>query len=133
MKNADTQPVSPAIAARGEPWPIRLTLMAISFAFLGLFIALPLLSVFAEALRKGFGAYFDSLVEPAAVAAIQLTLITAAIAVPLNLVFGVIAAWQEPADHSHRSAFLGVAGDLRPRLRPPVRIAGLARSVARGA
>jgi sulfate/thiosulfate transport system permease protein len=93
MKNADTQPVSPAIAARGEPWPIRLTLMAISFAFLGLFIALPLLSVFAEALRKGFGAYFDSLVEPAAVAAIQLTLITAAIAVPLNLVFGVIAAW----------------------------------------
>ncbi len=93
MKNADTQPASPAIAARGEPWQIRLILMAISFAFLGLFIALPLLSVFAEALRKGFGAYLESLVEPDAVAAIQLTLITAAIAVPLNLVFGVIAAW----------------------------------------
>ncbi|MGE5490662.1 MAG: sulfate ABC transporter permease subunit CysW, partial [Actinomycetota bacterium] len=54
---------------------------------------LPLAAVFAEALRKGAGAYLEALREPDAWAAIRLTLVTAAIAVPLNLVFGVAAAW----------------------------------------
>jgi sulfate/thiosulfate transport system permease protein len=69
--------------------------MLIGFAltFLGLFIMLPLIVVFSEALNKGFELYLLSLTEPDALSAIKLTLITAAIAVPLNTVFGVIAAW----------------------------------------
>ena len=61
--------------------------------FLTLFLFVPLVAVFAEALRKGFGVYLASLHEPAAWAAIKLTLLTAAISVPLNLVFGLAAAW----------------------------------------
>jgi sulfate transport system permease protein len=68
-----------------------LTLAAL--AFLLLFLFLPLLAVFVEALRQGVGAYLAALVEPDARSAIELTLLTAAIAVPLNLVFGVAASW----------------------------------------
>lgn len=74
------------------PWARRLLLGA-ALSFLSLFLLLPLVVVFAEALRKGFEAYAASLVDPAALAAIRLTLIAAAIAVPANLVFGVAAAW----------------------------------------
>ncbi|WP_142846379.1 sulfate ABC transporter permease subunit CysW [Telmatospirillum sp. J64-1] len=74
------------------PW-LRWTLIAIALAFLSLFLALPLFAVFAEALRHGFTAYLQALTEPDAQAAIRLTLLVAAIAVPCNLVFGVIAAW----------------------------------------
>jgi sulfate transport system permease protein len=62
-------------------------------AFLGLFLVLPLAAVFAEALRKGGAAYLASFQDPDALAAIRLTLTVAAIAVPLNLVFGIAAAW----------------------------------------
>ena len=72
---------------------VRYTLIGISLAFLFLFLVLPLAAVFAEAFRKGFGAYWEALKEPDAWSAIRLTLITALIAVPLNLVFGVAAAW----------------------------------------
>jgi sulfate/thiosulfate transport system permease protein len=72
---------------------VRRTLTGIALAFLLLFLVLPLAAVFTEALRKGLGAYLDALREPDAWAAIRLTLITAAVAVPLNLVFGVVAAW----------------------------------------
>lgn len=68
-------------------------LITASLIFLGLFLVFPLLVVFVEALRGGLGAYFASLVEPDALAAIRLTLLVAAIAVPANLVFGVAAAW----------------------------------------
>ncbi len=68
-------------------------LIAISIGFLTLFLFVPLLAVFAEAFRKGIGAYFASFQDPAAVAAIRLTLIAAAIAVPANLVFGLAASW----------------------------------------
>ena len=61
--------------------------------FLLLFLLLPLLAVFAEALRQGVGAYFSALIEPDALAAIRLTLLVAAIAVPANLIFGLCAAW----------------------------------------
>jgi len=74
------------------PW-VRYTLIGISLVFLFLFLVLPLAAVFAEALRKGFDAYWEALKEPDAWSAIRLTLITALIAVPLNLVFGVSAAW----------------------------------------
>ena len=72
---------------------VRYTLIGISLVFLFLFLVLPLAAVFAEALRKGFDAYWEALKEPDAWSAIRLTLITALIAVPLNLVFGVSAAW----------------------------------------
>jgi sulfate transport system permease protein len=72
---------------------VRWTLTAIALAFLGLFLIVPLAAVFYEALRKGVGVYFESLADPDALAAIRLTLTTAAIAVPLNLVFGLAASW----------------------------------------
>jgi sulfate transport system permease protein len=77
----------------GEPRWARWTVIGISTLFLVLFLFAPLAAVFTEALRKGLGPYFKSLAEPAALSAIKLTLLTAAIAVPLNLVFGVAAAW----------------------------------------
>jgi sulfate transport system permease protein len=72
---------------------VRYTLITVALAFVLLFLVLPLAAVFTEALRKGFGAYVDGLREPDAWSAIRLTLIVAVIAVPLNLVFGVAAAW----------------------------------------
>jgi sulfate transport system permease protein len=72
---------------------VRILLIGIALAFLTLFLFIPLIAVFAEAFRKGWDAYLAAIVEPDALAAVKLTLITAAIAVPLNLVFGVAAAW----------------------------------------
>ena len=72
---------------------VRYTLISAALLFILLFLVLPLAAVFTEALRKGFGTYIDALKEPDAWSAIKLTLLAAAIAVPLNLVFGVAAAW----------------------------------------
>src|SRR5262245_38678763 len=80
-------------AALADPPWLRWTLVAVSLGFLGLFLVLPLAAVFAEALRKGLGAYLAAVADPAARAAIGLTLLTAAVAVPANLAFGVAAAW----------------------------------------
>jgi sulfate/thiosulfate transport system permease protein len=82
-----------APAATVEPAWVRLLLIGIALAFLTLFLFIPLVAVFVEALKKGLDAYIVAIIEPDALAAIRLTLITAAIAVPLNLVFGVAAAW----------------------------------------
>jgi sulfate transport system permease protein len=71
----------------------RLLLIAVALVFLGLFLALPLLVVFVQALSKGIGTYLLAVADPMALAAIKLTLTVAAIAVPCNLVFGVAAAW----------------------------------------
>src|SRR4051812_25253917 len=76
-----------------EARPVRVLLIALVVVWLGLFLLLPLLAVFAEALRQGLGAYLAAVVEPDALAAIRLTLLVAAIAVPLNLAFGLCAAW----------------------------------------
>jgi sulfate transport system permease protein len=72
---------------------VRAILIATALAFLGVFPLLPLIAVFVEALRQGLGAYLAGITEPDALAAIRLTLMVAAIAVPLNLVFGIAAAW----------------------------------------
>ena len=80
------------ISVTEAPW-VRYTLTGIALLFVLLFLVLPLAAVFTEALRKGLGAYLAALKEPDAWSAIQLTLVAAAIAVPLNLVFGVAAAW----------------------------------------
>src|SRR2546427_4452943 len=79
--------------ATSEPTWIRWTLIAVALAFLSLFLFNPLAAVFTEALRKGFETYIAALVEPDALSSVKLTLIAAAIAVPLNLVFGIAAAW----------------------------------------
>jgi sulfate transport system permease protein len=79
-------------ATRGAPG-VRAVLLALALGWMTLLLLLPLAAVFAEALRQGAGAWWAALQEPDAWAAIRLTLLTAAIAVPLNLVFGVCAAW----------------------------------------
>jgi sulfate transport system permease protein len=76
-----------------EPMPVRWALIAIAVGFLGLFLLLPLATVLVEALRKGTGVYLAALREPDALSAVRLTLLAAGIAVPLNMVFGVAAAW----------------------------------------
>ncbi|HUL75710.1 MAG TPA: sulfate ABC transporter permease subunit CysW [Vicinamibacteria bacterium] len=79
--------------ALAEPLAVRLGLTALALAFLGLFLVVPLAAVFSEALAKGVRAYLDAVHEPMALSALKLTLLTAGIAVPLNLVFGLAAAW----------------------------------------
>lgn len=76
-----------------EPIWVRVLLLTVALAFVTLFLFIPLVAVFTEALRKGWDVYLASIQEPDAVSAIKLTLIAAGIAVPLNLVFGVAAAW----------------------------------------
>jgi sulfate/thiosulfate transport system permease protein len=82
-----------ATAATVESRAVRWILIGITVFFLVLFICLPLAIVFSQAFEKGLGAYWASLRQPDALAAIRLTLLAAGIAVPLNLVFGVAAAW----------------------------------------
>lgn len=81
------------MSAREEPALARGALIAVALAFLLLFLFVPLAAVFTEALRKGWHAYIAAILEPDAWSAIKLTLLAAAIAVPLNVVFGVAAAW----------------------------------------
>jgi sulfate/thiosulfate transport system permease protein len=84
----------PAVKKRAAPirW-VPIALIAIALLYLTLFLFVPLAAVFVEALKKGVPFYFKSITEPDALSAIKLTLIAAAIAVPLNLVFGIAAAW----------------------------------------
>ena len=85
--------VSRAVRATTEQAWIRWSLIAVAVGFLGLFLFFPLAVVFSSALEKGLSVYFAALSEPDAMAAIRLTLIAAAISVPLNMVFGIAAAW----------------------------------------
>jgi sulfate/thiosulfate transport system permease protein len=71
----------------------RRFLIGCALLFMALFLAIPLLTVFAQALAKGIAVYFAAITEPSAVAAVRLTLLVALVSVPLNLVFGVAAAW----------------------------------------
>jgi sulfate transport system permease protein len=82
-----------APSAIAEPFWVKALLVGVALTFLTLFLFVPLIAVFTEALKKGWDAYLVSITEPDAVAAIKLTLLVAAIAVPLNLVFGVAASW----------------------------------------
>jgi sulfate transport system permease protein len=76
-----------------EPAWVRYALIAVALLFLTLFLFVPLVAVFTEALKKGWGVYKEAVLDPDALSAIRLTFIAAGIAVPLNLVFGVAAAW----------------------------------------
>lgn len=76
-----------------EPKWVRILLIGAATLFLGLFVAAPVVAVFSQALSKGVSAYLAAIQKPDALAAIRLTLVVAAIAVPINTVFGVAAAW----------------------------------------
>jgi sulfate transport system permease protein len=76
-----------------EPRWVRIILMAVAFGFLGLFLFIPLALVFSQAVKDGLPAYWKALTEPDAISAIRLTLLTAFVVLPLNVVFGVAAAW----------------------------------------
>ncbi|HYI89208.1 MAG TPA: sulfate/thiosulfate ABC transporter permease CysW, partial [Beijerinckiaceae bacterium] len=89
-EDASSQALGPVTS---ETRTIRLVLTALVLLFMGLFLLLPLAAIFVEAFRKGLAPYLASLQDPDAVAAIRLTLTVAAIAVPLNLIFGIAAAW----------------------------------------
>ncbi|MBU6271727.1 MAG: sulfate ABC transporter permease subunit CysW [Betaproteobacteria bacterium] len=86
-------PAGTGPAALAEPWWVRGLLILAALLFLGLFLVVPLVSVFAEALRKGVDVALAAITDPDAISALKLTLIAAAISVPLNAVFGVAAAW----------------------------------------
>jgi len=91
-----TFPVSGATfrqRATQEPVWVRRSLIGLALVFLTLFLFVPLISVFYEAFKKGATVYFAAITDPDAASAIKLTLTVAAIAVPLNLVFGIAAAW----------------------------------------
>ncbi len=80
-------------AMQGDAPVAKWVILTIAWGFLGMFLLLPLVLVFVEALRKGAGAYFASFRDPDAWAAIRLTLLVAGVVVPCNLVFGIAAAW----------------------------------------
>ena len=115
-----TRTVRTARAGTTEPAWVKWTLIGIALGFIFLFLILPLAAVFTEALRKGFDAYWLALQEPDAWSAIRLTLITAAIAVPLNLVFGVAAAWCIAKYEFRGKAFLTTLVDLPFSVSPVV-------------
>lgn len=97
MAGAVTAHLSPESANRPkhitESAPVRWILIAVALLFLTFIVGLPLITVFVEAFKKGVGVYIASITEKDALSALRLTLLTAAIAVPLNTVFGIAAAW----------------------------------------
>ncbi len=106
--------------ATTEPLWVRWLLTGVALAFLLLFLLLPLAAVFAEALKKGIDVYFSSLNDPDTFSAIRLTLLTAAIAVPLNLVFGVAAAWAIAKFEFRGKSFLITLIDLPFAVSPVI-------------
>jgi sulfate/thiosulfate transport system permease protein len=119
------------LSARHDPLWVRVLLIGLALGFMGLFLVLPLAAVFTEALRKGWDAYLNALREPDAWAAIRLTLLVAAICVPLNLVFGVAAAWAIAKFEFRGKAFLTTLIDLPFSVSPVV--AGLVYVLVFGA
>ncbi len=104
----------------GEPAWVRIVLIAGALVFLALFLVLPLAAVLVEALKKGFETYLAALLEHDALVAIELTLLIAAIAVPLNLVFGVAAAWAVAKFRFRGKRFLITLIDLPFSVSPVV-------------
>jgi len=80
-------------SATMEPVWLKITLLTLAIGFLGVFLVVPLVAVFTEALKKGWDLYLEAIVDADALSAMKLTLIAAGIAVPLNLLFGVAASW----------------------------------------
>ena len=79
-------------ATQESPW-VRYLILTLALSFFAFFLLLPLIAVFTEGLRKGVQTYFEALLDDNTLSALKLTLLAAGIAVPLNLIFGVAAAW----------------------------------------
>ncbi|TGT74376.1 sulfate ABC transporter permease subunit CysW [bacterium M00.F.Ca.ET.159.01.1.1] len=107
-------------AAVTESRPVRTTLTTVTLVFLGVFLLLPLIIVFKEAFAKGVGAYFQSLGDADTRSAIRLTLLVAASSVPLNLVFGLSAAWAIAKFEFKGKAFLTTLIDLPFSVSPVI-------------
>ena len=110
----------PLNSARTEAAWVRRTLIGVALVFMFLFLVLPLAAVFTEALRKGLDAYLEALRDPDAWSAIRLTFFTALVAVPLNLVFGVAAAWAVAKYEFRGKSFLTTLIDLPFSVSPVV-------------
>jgi sulfate ABC transporter, permease protein CysW len=108
------------IDAASEPLPAKLALLTLAILFLAFFLVLPLVVVFFEAFRKGFEEFWLAINEPDALSAIRLTLLVAAISVPLNLVFGVAAAWAIAKFEFKGKAFLITLIDLPFSVSPVI-------------
>lgn len=121
---ASPRPSSPSAPsprpATSESPPARWLLTAVALGFLALFLFLPLTAVFSEAFRNGASAWLDATTDPDALAAMRLTLVVAAIAVPLNLVFGVAAAWAIAKFQFRGKAFLITLIDLPFSVSPVI-------------
>ncbi len=111
---------SSASLATSEPRWVRAALIAFALLFAGLFLVLPLATVFVSAFSKGASAFLEALREPDALAAMKLTLLIAAISVPLNAVFGVAAAWAIARFEFRGKALLVTAIDLPLAVSPVV-------------
>lgn len=103
-----------------EPVAVRWALILTGILFMGLFLVLPLVAVFSEAFSKGIDVFFQSLQQPDAQSAIRLTLLVAAIAVPLNVVFGVCASWAIAKFEFKGKAFLITLIDLPFSVSPVI-------------
>ena len=99
---------------------VRFSLIFVAVAFLVLFLLLPLFAVFSEALRAGLEGYWQAISEPDAVAAIKLTLLVAAIAVPANLIFGLAASWAIAKFDFPGKSFLNTLIDLPFSVSPVI-------------
>jgi len=119
-KTMTTQTLSQPSGALTEPRAVRWLLTGLALAFLALFLLVPLVAVFVQALEKGVETYWAAIIEPDAVAAIRLTLIAAAISVPLNLVFGIAAAWAITKFKFRGKAFLITLIDLPFSVSPVI-------------
>ena len=108
------------MATTAEPRVVRTALIVLALAFLALFLAMPLVAVFSQALAKGWQAFATAVLEPDALTAVRLTLTVAAIAVPLNLVFGVAAAWSMTKFDFPAKSLLGTLIDLPFSVSPVV-------------
>jgi sulfate transport system permease protein len=117
---SDNRKIRRVEAGTTEPTWVRYTLIGVALSFALLFLVMPLAAVFTEALRKGWHAYWEALKEPDAWSAIRLTFITALIAVPLNLVFGMAAAWAIAKYEFRGKAFLTTLVDLPFSVSPVV-------------
>jgi len=99
---------------------VRFVLLAVAFAFLGIFLVLPLIIVFEQAMGKGLEGFAETLSDPDTLSAIRLTLLVAAISVPLNLVFGLAAAWAIAKFEFKGKAFLITLIDLPFSVSPVI-------------
>ena len=106
--------------APAAPAWVRWLLIGVALAFLGFFLVLPMATVFVEAFKDGVGAYFAAVVEPDALAAIRLTVTTALVAVPLNVIFGVAAAWAIARFEFRGKSFLITLIDLPFAVSPVI-------------